>query len=86
MSCKYCKTVVVNEGLGESTNECCKLTSLIDGSQILELQMNRYIVESQNKHAGELILEHAVKIESSLMPVKSKSIKIKYCPFCGEEL
>lgn len=86
MSCKYCKTVTVNEDLGERTNGCNKVISLIDGSTVLELQLNRYIVESQDKHDGELILEHAVKIDGSVFTVKQKSIKIKYCPFCGEEL
>lgn len=79
--CKYCEL----KGSGnEQTNEPISIMNIKDGSQIFDLFMNRCI--SKRKRRNELILDLSCLVYGSTYNVKSKSIKIKYCPFCGEEL
>ena len=80
--CKYCKfRSVIADG---KDNEVQLISKLKDGSQVFELKLFRY--EDDNEKLAELIIEESVDSESGLVYVKQKTIKIKYCPFCGEEL
>lgn len=83
--CKYCKLQNVNEQLGEFTTDMV-ISELKDGCQIFEVILNRYIVEKRDIHRSSLMLELSVDLGDSVYTVKTKNIKIKYCPFCGEEL
>lgn len=84
--CKYCKLKTLNEYAGEKSNESKRIGALKDGSQLFELCLSRYIVEEDDIHRSELILDLAFELNNGLYNVKTKYIPIKYCPFCGEEL
>ena len=84
--CKYCKLTVCNKTIGEETNRDGLIISVKDGSQIIDCSISRDICESENFRSNHLMLDLSVKIDSFVYPVKSKAIKIKYCPFCGEKL
>ena len=83
--CKYCKLECI-EGTGEKLNGNVSINEMKDGSHILGLFINRYIDPDSDIHTSELIIDMSVVINSLAYTVKDKHIKIKYCPFCGEEL
>lgn len=83
--CRYCE--MIETGVtGETTNDCVFIDTLEDGSQLFSLMLYRCMDEENGYHTNELIIELGVDIDSSVQLVKDKHIKIKYCPFCGEEL
>lgn len=84
--CKYCKLKTLNKSVGEKTNESKQILKLMDGSQSFNLYLNRYVVEADGIHRAELSLELCANTEAGQIFVKDKSVNIKYCPFCGEEL
>lgn len=79
--CKYCKLITYN---GEQSNDVQSILKLKDGSQIFEIYLNRYKAKSVNNN--ELLLDYDITIDGCVHTLKEKRIKIKYCPFCGEEL
>lgn len=80
--CKYCE--LKQSGGNEQTNDTISIMSIKDGSQLFDLFMNRCI--SERKRSNELILDLSCLLNGSAYNVKTKAIKIKYCPFCGEKL
>ena len=85
--CKYCKLVVFNEEIGEKGNWSPVIGSLRDGSRLIEISLNRYLVEEEEIHRNELVIDnYAVSVTKSRESLSEKHIKIKYCPFCGEKL
>lgn len=84
--CKYCK--LKDLGRGELHNsENYIILSIKNGNQSMDVMFNRYVDNELNIHDSELILDYGVSLsDSGFYPVKSKAIKIKYCPFCGEKL
>lgn len=84
--CKYCETRICNDRLGEKTNDCATIGTIKDGSQEFDVCMNVYIVESEKIHRSELLLYLFANNRQTTLKLKEKSIKIKYCPFCGREL
>ena len=58
----------------------------VDGSHISEVYLNRHIVESDDISEASISIDISVKLDDSKYLIKEKEIKIKYCPFCGEEL
>lgn len=83
--CEYCKLETLNEKLGEKSNNCKTIGIIKDGSQIFEVYLGRYKVEKNNYQENLLKMSLQVDVDGRY-PVKDKTIKIKYCPFCGEEL
>ena len=83
--CKYCKLKTFNEKIGEKGSENVTIGKVKDGSRIAQVYINRYIVESENINRSELVIENAVNLGGEYV-LGDKRIKIKYCPFCGEEL
>lgn len=83
--CKYCKLKTFNEAIGEKGSENITIGKVKDGSRIVQIYINRYIVKSENINRSELVIENVVNLDSEYV-LGEKSIKIKYCPFCGEEL
>ncbi len=82
--CKYCK---LKPGIpGEWTNEVELIGRLKEGRTSFEVNMNRYVLDDEDYHNGELILEQCVKLSDGIHTVQQKIITIKYCPFCGEKL
>ena len=59
---------------------------LKDGSQIFDLYLNRYIVETDDIHRSNSEINISVDMDGGEYVLKHKEIPIKYCPFCGEEL
>lgn len=90
--CKYCRVKVVQEDktFVEKSNNVVPIMNIGEGHNWFEVQINRYILESDHEgesvRKNELILEQAIEINDSLYSVQEKHITIKYCPFCGEEL
>ena len=86
--CKYCKLKNLYGDKNEKSNDCKTLLRLNDGNYRFEISLNRYIYELENIHRSELMLDTYVKpfYDTNMIVVNSKSVKIKYCPFCGEEL
>lgn len=80
--CKYCK--MTQERGNEKTNDLVSIVKIKDGSQLIDLSLNRYI--SDKSRSNELVLDLSYIIDNAVYTVKTKEIKIKYCPFCGEEL
>ena len=83
--CKYCNFKHVNEYVGEKTNENTTIKRIRDGSHVIDLTLNRYH-NDDGYRAGELIVDQQVSLPDGLYTVNQATIKIKYCPFCGEEL
>lgn len=83
--CKYCEFMTVNEKSGEKS-AYRQITQVKDGHQIFALYLNRYIVEKDNVHDADLIVEIAAELRDGMYTIKEEVIPIKYCPFCGEEL
>lgn len=84
--CKYCMLLPYGT-IGEMVSENNSIGSIKDGSQIFDVSLNRYVSSSDNVRNNYLELYLACKTDSGeVFNVKSKSIKIKYCPMCGEKL
>ena len=58
----------------------------VDGSHISDVYLNRHIVESDDISEASISIDISVKLDDAEYLIKEKEIKIKYCPFCGEEL
>lgn len=84
--CKYCKMKPLNEEIGEKSNGNPTIAKIKDGSHVFEVCLNRYMVEEDDTRNNWLYLSLCVENANALLIVKDKPIKIKYCPFCGEEL
>lgn len=83
--CKYCELECIEE-TGEKLNGNVLIKEMKDGSQLFSLFMNRYIDQDSGIHTRNLIIDLSTVINGLPYTVKDKHIKIKYCPFCGEEL
>lgn len=84
--CKYCKVRVFSETYGEKIGNNMILRN-VDGSNISEVYLNRHIVESEGYHDASISIDISLKLDDTTeYLIKEKEIKIKYCPFCGEEL
>lgn len=83
--CKHCKLTIVNSKSKEMQT-IKNVLRLKDGSQIFDLYLNRYIVETEGIHRSNLEINISVNIDEGEYILKYKEIPIKYCPFCGEEL
>ena len=83
--CKHCKVEVVSEKYGEKTGNNIILRN-VDGSRVDEVCLNRYIVETEGYHDASISIDISEKLDDAEYLIKTKEIKIKYCPFCGEEL
>ena len=80
--CKYCKLEKGVEGEFHGIESLLKMT---DGRQVFEVFLNRYIYNG--RHDSSLVLDYAIKVSNDVAnSIRTKQIKIKYCPFCGEEL
>lgn len=85
--CKYCKLTEYAFSFDERVTEDGGIATIKDGSQVIEMYMSRDISESKKLHSNELAISLLVKVSPNEMYcVKTKAVKIKYCPFCGEEL
>ena len=83
--CKYCKLEVIDD-TGERLNNNPKFATIRDGSQHFDLSINRYIVDEDDIHRSELVMDLGVNVRGQVYTVQEVHIPIKYCPFCGEEL
>ena len=83
--CKHCKVEVFNEKYGEKTGNNIILRN-VDGSHVSEVYLNRHIVESDGISEASISIDISEKLDDAEYLIKTKEIKIKYCPFCGEEL
>lgn len=84
--CKFCNLMTLNGEIGERTNGCMQIAKIKDGTWEVDVCLNRYVVESEHIHESSLILGTYATIRGTQYSVKEKLVKIKYCPFCGEEL
>ena len=83
--CKHCKLIIVGSKSREKQT-VKNVLRLKDGSQIFDLYLNRYIVETEDIHESNLEINISVDVDGGEYVLKHKEIPIKYCPFCGEEL
>ena len=83
--CKHRKVEVFSEKYGEKIGNNMILRN-VDGSHISEVYLNRHIVESDGISEASISIDISVKLDDAKYLIKEKEIKIKYCPFCGEEL
>ena len=83
--CKYCKVRVFSKKYGEKIGNNIILRN-VDGSQVSEVYLNRHIVESDGISEASISIDISEKLDGAEYLIKTKEIKIKYCPFCGEEL
>lgn len=83
--CEHCKARVFSEKYGEKIGNNMILRN-VDGSHISEVYLNRRIVESDDISEASISIDISVKLDDAEYIIKEKEIKIKYCPFCGEEL
>ena len=83
--CKHCKVEVFSEKYGEKIGNNMILRN-VDGSHISDVYLNRHIVESDDISEASISIDISVKLDDAEYLIKEKEIKIKYCPFCGEEL
>ena len=84
--CKYCKLKTLNKDVGERANNSISIARIKDGSQTFEVYLNRYILETDDIHRNILVLDHGFTYGTNWLSLNEKSVEIKYCPFCGEEL
>ena len=82
--CKHCKVEVFSEKYGEKTGNNMILRN-VDGSRVDDVHLNRHIVETEEYHDASISIDISVKLDYAECLIKTKEIKIKYCPFCGEE-
>lgn len=83
--CEHCKVRVFSEKYGEKIGNNMILRN-VDGSHISEVYLNRHIVETDDISESSISIDISVKLDDAEYLIKEKEIKIKYCPFCGEEL
>lgn len=84
--CEHCKVEVISETYGEKIGNNMILRN-DDGSNISEVYLNRHIVESDDISEASISIDISLKLDDTTeYLIKEKEIKIKYCPFCGEEL
>lgn len=84
--CEYCKMEQVSER--EMCNNTSHIFGMRDGSHQIDVLLYRYEVDGgkTSKHT-DLILDLFVKdIDGNGVLIEEVTTKIKYCPFCGEEL
>lgn len=83
--CKYCKLSEANDNEKWCDNV---IGETKDGSIRFSISINRYILKSENSNRAVIMMSEDVtpSYEKSYINVKTKSIPIKYCPFCGEKL
>lgn len=83
--CKFCELELC--GRGTKMSACpTPIGEIRDGSQVFDVYLNRYISEPENIHESTLVLNLGVDLEDANYSVQETQVKIKYCPFCGEEL
>lgn len=83
--CKYCKLSIVDSKSKEAQT-IKNILRLKDGTQIFDLYLNRYIVETEDIHRSSLEINMSIDMDGGEYVLRYKEIPIKYCPFCGEEL
>lgn len=84
--CKYCKLEEIGENEYENKVRCYPIIKIKDGSYMTELCLDRYIA-GNDTHESNLRMETVVKFDNGYHEtIKTKYLKIKYCPFCGEKL
>lgn len=83
--CEHCKVEVFSEKYGEKIGNNMILRN-VDGSHISDVYLNRHIVESDDISEASISIDISVKLDDAEYLIKTNEIKIKYCPFCGEEL
>lgn len=83
--CKYCKLSEVNDNEKWCDNV---IGETKDRSIMFSISINRYTLKSENINRAVIMMSEDVtpSYEKSYINVKTKSIPIKYCPFCGEKL
>lgn len=85
--CKYCELTEISKGEFRNERNLDPIIRVKDGSQIMSVYLNRYIAENDKVHNSSIELVQDVELNLyGVYQVKSKTIKIKYCPFCGEKL
>ena len=83
--CNYCKLNPTGVE-GEKTNDNEFIDYIKEGRYLTELSIYRYADDDDQRYLSELILSNNVVLRDGTHTVEEKHIKIKYCPFCGEEL
>lgn len=83
--CKYCQ-LGTDEDTGERLNHNKSIVKMRDGSRVIDLSINRYIVDDMDIHRSDLVIDLGVSLDAGDFTVQEQTIPIKYCPFCGEEL
>lgn len=83
--CKYCKLREVNDNEKWCDNVIGRIK---DGSITFSMSINRYILKSENINRAGIMMTEDVTLsyEESCINIKTKTVPIKYCPFCGEKL
>ena len=81
--CKYCK--FEEERTGDLYGD--NLIGFIKEGHIgVYVSLERYAETKNSKFNNKIRLDEVVDLDSGSYSIKSKEIKIKYCPFCGEKL
>ena len=83
--CKYCEMMHVNTETGECHNDIPTICEVDLGTLHSELMLNRYD-DKMGCKTNQLIVGVYVDTDAGYNSMGSKSIEIKYCPFCGEKL
>ena len=83
--CEFCKLEQIGKDEYRQEN-LDPIINIKDGSQTMEVYLNRYISKSDNANRALLILDHSVIPDGSRYLIDYEELKIKYCPFCGEKL
>ena len=83
--CKYCEMIHINAETGECHNDIPTVCEVDSGPLHAELMLNRYD-DKRGFRTNQLIVGMYVDTDAGTSGMGSKSIEIKYCPFCGEEL
>jgi hypothetical protein len=74
------------EGELENKNRLEPIVNIENGSHLIQLCLNRYISEPDDIDDSVLYIEFGVNSDEGIYTIDEAEIKIKYCPFCGEEL
>ena len=67
--CKYCKVRVFSEKYGEKIGNNMILRN-VDGSQVSEVYLNRYIVESDDISKASISIDISVKLDDAKYLIK----------------
>lgn len=79
--CKYCDAG--NDTICGRTTNINDIMEIREGKLSFTVGIFRDISETDaNDHYGDLY----ISFMADSTPISDKSIRIKYCPFCGEEL